>query len=381
MASHLKSSKAKRKATVQNKESPVQTKKGGAATAPLSDTEFAQLIAVMPLRAGDAAEGPGSRPSGRVRDDMHPLNIAVAVSGGADSMALLYLLARWARAQKQTIKIHAVTVDHGLRPESKREAQQVAAWVKNWPGVTHHILTWCGVKPKTKISETARAKRYELLQKFCTQHAIKYLFVAHHLDDQAETILMRLAAGSGVDGLAGMRPVEVRGDDIVILRPLLAVPHERLCATLRAAGQEWADDPTNINQNYVRPRLRAAAGVLAAEGLTPMRLAVLSARMNRARAALAAMAENYWAQAKVGRDSVMMPCDVWGAMPDEMQVRTLIRALAQVAPRAHTARLEQIEALCTRLMTHPPAQNFRATLAGCIITRGAKWIKIARENR
>lgn len=302
--------------------------------------------------------------------------IAVAVSGGGDSLALLHLLSRWS-ALNHGLEIMALTVDHGLRPESKDEAKQVAGWVKNWPHVTHHILTWRGPKPKTRISETARAKRYELLHEFCKKNQVAHLFLAHQQDDQAETVLMRLAAGSGVDGLAGMHTIQSY-KDIFLLRPLLNIAHERLAVTLQAAKQKWIEDPTNQNENYLRPRLRAARDVLEAEGLSAKRLSVLSTRMARVHDALEYMTNEYWAQATLTKEQVTFILTLWTTLPDEIRIRLMIRAIAHVGRKA--ARLEQVEVLAQKL-SGESTRTMRVTLAGTVITRGAKTIKIVRENR
>jgi tRNA(Ile)-lysidine synthase len=332
-------------------------------------------------------------------------NIAVAVSGGGDSMALLHLLARWVPA---SVTVHVLTVDHGLRPESKTEAKQVAAWVQNMLGIIHQTLTWRGVKPTTKIAETARAKRYDLMAAYCRQHNIRHLFLAHNLDDQAETFLLRLSAGSGPDGLSGMRGIERLAIDMLILRPLLSVSHERLLATLRAAGQDWVEDPTNVNQDYARPRLRAARDVLAREGLTPERLAATADRCARARDSVAWAVDQAWRQVmptravslmKVGAqkmnqswapacagdttldlESLKIDRMIYESWPDDLQIRVLMRAIATVAVKA--PRLHQVEALWADLRAAAPTASrpVRQTLGGAVITAGVKGVAIKREK-
>ncbi|PZP55351.1 MAG: tRNA lysidine(34) synthetase TilS, partial [Micavibrio aeruginosavorus] len=149
--------------------------------------------------------------------------LALALSGGGDSMALAYLLSGFCRKNK--IELHLLTVDHGLREESAKEAKTIGKWVKIWPDVIHKILKWKGDKPKTRIQEEARKARYELLSSYCTKHKIKYLFLAHHGDDQIETFLFRLAKGSGLDGLSVMPPMQDM-KDIILVRPLLNATHE-----------------------------------------------------------------------------------------------------------------------------------------------------------
>ncbi|MGH6981766.1 MAG: tRNA lysidine(34) synthetase TilS, partial [Stellaceae bacterium] len=178
--------------------------------------------------------------------------VAVAVSGGADSMALLLLAREWAAARQGDVT--ALTIDHKLRPEAAKEARRVARWCKA-RGVVHRTLAWRGKKPKGDIQAAARAARYRLLEDWCVDAGVLHLLLAHHQDDQAETFLLRLARGSGLDGLAAIAPVAER-PGCRLLRPLLAMSHGRLVATLEARGQVWLDDPSNDNERYARVRMR-----------------------------------------------------------------------------------------------------------------------------
>ena len=195
--------------------------------------------------------------------EVRPL-VAVAVSGGPDSMALTLLVERWAR--QRAGQVWGLTVDHGLRCESAEEARTVAAWLAA-RGIPHEILPWTGPKPASGVQEAAREARYRLLAGWCRAHGCLHLMTAHHRDDQVETYLIRRRAGSGVDGLAGMSAVrELPGCRLV--RPLLAVPRERLAALLAAEGQQFLRDPSNLNPVFERARLRlgtpAAGGPPAA---------------------------------------------------------------------------------------------------------------------
>lgn len=180
--------------------------------------------------------------------------IAVAVSGGPDSMALMLLADRWARSRGG----HAcgVTVDHGLRSDSAEEARTVASWLAA-SAIPHTVLRWTGAKPGSGIQEAAREARYDLLTGWCRERGVLHLLTAHHLQDQVETHLIRRRAGSGIDGLAGMSATrELEGCRLV--RPLLAVPRERLAALLAAEGQPFLRDPSNLNPVFERARLRLA---------------------------------------------------------------------------------------------------------------------------
>ena len=204
-------------------------------------------------------------------------DLAVAVSGGGDSLALAVLLLDWCGARG--IRLHALTVDHGLRPESAAEAAFVAKFIRDRGGI-HQTLLWDDVpKPTTRIQEAARAARYRLMAAYCEAHSIKYLGVAHHAQDQIETILFRIAKGTGLDGLVGMRPVQSLENGVTLLRPLLPVSHMDLLETLRDQNIDWIEDPSNANERYARVRIRNVIGVLEGEGLSADRIMTLSARL------------------------------------------------------------------------------------------------------
>lgn len=179
--------------------------------------------------------------------------VAVGVSGGPDSLALAILADRWAR--RRGGEIHALSVDHRLRPESAAELARLARWLEA-RAIRHEILVWDGEKPRTRIQEAARAARYRLLEGWCRAHGCVHLLIGHHRDDQIETHLMRCCRGSGPDGLAGMPAVRELGC-CRILRPLVDVPKARLLATLAAERQPFVNDPSNANPAFARARLRA----------------------------------------------------------------------------------------------------------------------------
>jgi tRNA(Ile)-lysidine synthase len=178
--------------------------------------------------------------------------VAVAVSGGPDSMALAILVGRWARERGG--EAWALTVDHGLRAGSAAEAATVGGWLKA-RGIPHAVLVWNGDKPATGIQEAARVARYRLLAAWCAARGCLHLLTAHHREDQAETYLIRRRAGSFVDGLAGISAVREL-PQLRVVRPLLCVPRARLAALLDAEGQEYLRDPSNRNPAFERSRLR-----------------------------------------------------------------------------------------------------------------------------
>jgi tRNA(Ile)-lysidine synthase len=187
------------------------------------------------------------------RFERHPL-VAVATSGGPDSLALAILADRWARERGG--EAWAVTIDHQLRPESAAEIDRLRGWLAA-RGIPHEVLAWAGPKPKTGIQQAAREARYRLLAAWCRRRGCLHLLTAHHREDQAETYLIRRRAGSGPDGLAGMSAVREL-DGCLVLRPLLGFSRDRLVAVLNAIGQPFISDPSNRNPAFERTRLRDA---------------------------------------------------------------------------------------------------------------------------
>jgi tRNA(Ile)-lysidine synthase len=186
-------------------------------------------------------------------------HLAVAVSGGSDSLALTLLLAEWTAARGG--RLSALSVDHGLRPAAADECRRVGDILADYAARTqlqaidHHILTWTGAKPATGIMAAARSARYALLTDWCRRHEVLHLAVAHQAEDQVETYLMRQAHGSGAHGLAAMpaiRPLE----GVRLLRPLLGIGKGRLMASLRQRGIDWIEDPSNASPRFERVRWR-----------------------------------------------------------------------------------------------------------------------------
>jgi tRNA(Ile)-lysidine synthase len=178
--------------------------------------------------------------------------LAAAVSGGADSMALALLADAWARARGGTML--ALIVDHGLRAESTDEAAATVARL-DARGIATRLLRLDGLAHGTALAERARDARFAVLTQACASAGILHLLLGHHASDQAETVLMRALGGSGPAGMAGMLPL-VETPSVRILRPLLSIPPARLRATVAAAGMAWVEDPSNVDQRALRPRLR-----------------------------------------------------------------------------------------------------------------------------
>src|SRR5271156_4483671 len=190
--------------------------------------------------------------------------LLLAVSGGPDSTALLVMAASWAR-RRGGPRIDAATVDHGLRAEGADEARAVADLCRKL-GVPHQTLIWRGEKPKTRLQERARDARYALLADCARRIGAEIVVTAHHMDDQAETVLFRLLRGSGVGGLAGIAARTER-DGLTLARPLLGLAKADLVAYCEAERVPYACDPSNVDPRYARTRMRALLASLAAEGL------------------------------------------------------------------------------------------------------------------
>jgi tRNA(Ile)-lysidine synthase len=310
--------------------------------------------------------------------------VVLAVSGGADSTALLVLAARWRAARPNGPELHAATIDHGLRPQSLAEAEQVAVLASEFR-IFHHILTWEGEKPASGIEAAAREARRNLLASHARALGATHVATAHTLDDQAETVLMRLAAGSGPAGLAGMRRQESR-DGVTWLRPFLGIRKQRLIATLQHhGGIDWCEDPMNRDPSFERPRLRAAAEVLAREGLTPERLGRLAERMARCEAVVAGCAEAAIAALRPTQSG----CWDGGALlvlPEELALRLLAGQIAALSGGGterpdHPIRLQRLEALWRDLrMALTERRALRRTLAGALVAVAPdRTLTIARE--
>lgn len=298
---------------------------------------------------------------------------AVAVSGGSDSSALMVLLAEWARETRRERPV-VLIVDHGLVRGSGRIAQKVAANA-NGLGLEGHILAWRGRKPASDIEGAARAARYRLMGSWCRAHGIRALYVGHNLEDQAETFLLRLARGSGVDGLAAMAktsPFPLRGfEGLCVVRPLLPVPRIRLRAVLTARGLDWHEDEMNSDPRFARTRLRAAWPSLKEAGLSADRIAAAAGHLARARVALdhnvvALLAET----ARIDGENMLLNGVALAAAPREIGLRALARVLMQVSARDYRPRFERLESLFDAVCGK--ALERGRTLHGCVVKPAPK---------
>ena len=321
--------------------------------------------------------------------------IVLAVSGGPDSIALMWLAARWRRALARGPRLIAVTVDHGLRAEAAGEARNVKRLARALD-LPHRTMRWTGAKPKTGLPAAARAARYGLLARAARESGATHILTAHTRDDQAETLLMRLLRGSGIAGLAAMAPVTER-EGVLLARPFLNVSKSQLIATLRKAKVAFADDPTNRDTNFTRPRIRAVMPLLAAEGGDARNLARLASRLARANAAIEILvdgAERYLAltdrlaaspsenDAKTfdaqtmdakAPGAAIFEAKAFAAMPEEIRLRLLLRAIDRFGHEG-PAELGKVEAMLSvlgRAIRKPNSRRrlrLKQTLAGALVS-------------
>ena len=296
-------------------------------------------------------------------------HLAVAVSGGSDSMALVLLANSWARERGG--RVTALTVDHGLRADAAREARQVAGWLAAM-GIDHHLLRWRGPKPRAAIQARARDARYRLLDDWCGDAGVLHLLVGHTRDDQAETLMMRLRRGSGPDGLAAMgRERMLR--HCRLLRPLLDVPRGALRDFLSVRGQGWLDDPSNRDPRFERARLRTEALEIEALAESARRYGQARQVLERETARLLAASCRFHAAgyATLARDSLAQA-------PEDLRLRALARVLMAVGGLWHRPARRRVERLAMALGSETAP---RLTLGNCLVAAADGDVRVFRERR
>lgn len=295
------------------------------------------------------------------------MDIAVGVSGGADSMALCFALSEYFK-ESSGVKIHALSVDHALRAESATETQYVAQQLQSLANVEHHILTWVHeTKPEVRIQEKARMARYGLMKDYMRAQNIRMLFLGHHIDDQAETFLFRLAKGSGLDGLSCMSAVQEMEKDFILCRPMLGLAKVDMISFCEGRGIDYIDDPSNYCDDYARVRLRKSRDILAEEGLSSKRLSVAAKRFSRARKALELIANNAFDRClqKNESDRIVFKISALLSYPEEIVLRVISKAMSDLQnDTGYGTRLERVENLCADLMK--PDSFRKRTLGGII---------------
>jgi tRNA(Ile)-lysidine synthase len=307
--------------------------------------------------------------------------LAAAVSGGADSLALAFLADAWTRDRGG--RLLCLIVDHGLRAESGAEAEQVRDWLVA-RGLEARILRAPAASgERGSIQERARRLRYGLLVEHCREVRIAHLLLAHHRDDQAETVLMRLVRGSGLRGLAGMAPaslVPASGGRLRLLRPLLGLPKARLRATLEELGQVWVEDPSNRDPRHERVRWRALLPLLASGGVDPDRLAAAAERLAEDRWALDRAAATWLTEAASPScyGHVILRMDGFGGLAPSIAEAALARVLGAVGGGAYPPARDSVKSLGAALRRAP--DRLARTLAGCVMTLERGRLVVTRED-
>lgn len=324
------------------------------------------------VEAAPEATAPFAQPIDRFRRHLDALvpadaKIGVAVSGGPDSVALLLLA-----AEARPGNVEAATVDHALRPESRAEAEQVAALCERLD-IPHAILTaaW-EEKPESAIQEQARHKRYQLLGEWAGERGLNVLMTGHHLDDQAETFLMRLARGSGIKGLAAMRRItRAPAAGVALVRPLLGWRHSELEQVCKAAEVDVANDPSNDDEQFERVRTRRA--LAEADWLDPKAIAASASHIAEADAALHWATTAEWKRAvrRGPRGIVYRPTDA----PREIRRRIIRRAILRLASEGGGAepRGRELDQVLAALST-----GRKATLRGVLCIGGKQQWRFTR---
>ena len=328
--------------------------------------------------------------------------LILAISGGPDSTALLYLVARWRARRRLAPHLVAVSIDHGLRPQARHEAAVVKRLSEKL-GVEHRTMRWSGAKPSNGIQAAARLARYRLLRTAARRARANCVLTAHTLDDQAETVLFRIARGSGLTGICGMartvliddlaagfeRPAAAarsardgagrnsgrstagRPNDVLLIRPLLDLPKARLIVTLKEAGIAYVDDPSNADPRFARSRLRKLMPALVREGLTPQCLVRLARRVRRSEAAHEAAVSEAARRFGLGANSRNVALDSadWREIPAEIALRLLGRAIGTIGNEG-PVEFGKLEALSNALGSALAGETprFRRTLAGAMVS-------------
>ena len=297
--------------------------------------------------------------------------LGLAVSGGGDSMALTALAFEWAKDRKR--RIAAVTVDHGLRSESADEAQRVAAFAGEL-GISHDTLHWQGWDGQGNLQDKSRRARASLITDWALGNGIKCVSTGHTRDDQAETLLLRLARGSGVDGLSAMADTRT-SHAITWHRPLLNVARTVLRDYLANEGLPWIDDPSNDDLRFDRVKARRALDTLSTLGITADGLVLTAERMGRARAALESATGDLAAKAaKADHGDLLLDWTSISSAPEEIRNRLVAAALMWVSGAEYRPRASALESAIEAMETQ------RTTvLSGCQIGAEGSGRRITRE--
>lgn len=297
-----------------------------------------------------------------------PERLAVGVSGGGDSVALLAALVRY--CEDKGIELHVITVDHALRSEAKDEIAFVTDLCANW-GLPHHVEYWSGWDGEGNLQAAAREARYEIMADWAYANRVSHIFLGHTADDQAETFLMRLARGAGVDGLSAMQPRRVY-HSVTWIRPFLGIERSALRHFLRAARIGWCEDPSNRSRSFERVRVRDALTVLGTLGVTVDTLVDVAQHMSKAREALdwqTFLAAQDMAQVVHGVISIDLA--KFRLLPEEIARRLMVHTLSWTSQQPYPPRKDPVARAIAAVRT-----GETTTLNGCQVSveRGTIWV-------
>jgi len=304
-------------------------------------------------------------------------NLAVAVSGGPDSLALAYLAKCYSIKNKKTVKFFLV--DHKLRPESTKEAASVKKLLQKI-GITCKVLSWKGKKPSRNIQSLAREARYSLLAKECKKNNIKYLLLGHHSNDLFENFLIRVVRGSGLNGLVSFnKSAKYKDEDLNILRPLLNLEKNDLINISKIVFKFFIKDPSNINEDYKRTRIRNLLYSLEKEGLDLKKLKLTINNLKDSDKSIRFYVKKNLKDNSVHikkKNTCILNQDFFD-QSHEVIFRSLTLVIQKIGKKYYPARGKSINELINRITLKTLV---KITLGGCFIERANETILISREN-
>ncbi|WP_415320573.1 tRNA lysidine(34) synthetase TilS [Candidatus Pelagibacter sp. Uisw_092] len=303
-------------------------------------------------------------------------NLAVAVSGGPDSLALAYLAKCYSLKNKLEIKFFLI--DHKIRKESTLEANSVKKILKKI-NIQCKIISWKGKKPSSNIQALARDKRYTLLVRECKKNNIKYLLLGHHLNDLFENFLIRMIRGSGLNGLISFnKNTKYRDQNINILRPLLNIEKKDLIYTSKKIFNFFVKDPSNINENYKRTRIRNLLQLLEEEGLDIKKLKLTINNLKDADRSIKFYVDKNLSKNVIylkKKNSYILNHDFFD-QSHEIIFRSLTKIIQKLGKKYYPVRGKSMDELIDRINS----KSFtKVTLGGCFVERINKTILISKE--
>jgi len=300
--------------------------------------------------------------------------VAIAVSGGPDSTALFILLQEWALARK--ILVTVLTVEHGLRHGSAEEAEHVGRFCSSF-GADHQILPWVGPKPETRIQASAREVRYKLMEGWCANNGVRELYLGHTLDDQAETFLLRMARGSGLDGLAAMPLVRWHGE-VRIVRPLLRMSRKRILATLVEHNLSFICDPSNHDRRFARVVIRNDIERLNEQGISTSAISGVARILGRIRTQKEIVIADLFRQMVVLYPEGYAELDIeqWRHVDRVAGSQLIAELLRIIGGRKYLPRRERLNRLVAVLCNQTRGTR---TLSGCVISFRGLTVRFWRE--